>query len=85
MESVEYTFKEMDMVTQVQILDEAVYISHSAKTLTNCMNPSILSLTIEIVGQNGLFNLCITTGLEEGKLEFKPVKLHTKIDCGGVE
>ena len=34
---------EMDMVTQVQILDKAVCISHSANTLGKGMNPTILS------------------------------------------
>ena len=33
----------MDTVTQVQILDEAVWISHSANTLEKGMNPTILS------------------------------------------
>ena len=32
----------MDMVTQVQILDEANYISHSTNTLGKGMNPIIL-------------------------------------------
>ena len=32
----------MDMVTQVQILDEAAGISHSANTLEKGMNPIIL-------------------------------------------
>ena len=36
----------MDMVTQVQILDDIVCISHSANTLGKCMNPNILSSTI---------------------------------------
>ena len=31
----------MDMATQVQILDKAVYISHSANTLGEGMNPTI--------------------------------------------
>ena len=31
------------MVTRVQILDEAVFISHSAKTLGEAMTPIILS------------------------------------------
>ena len=33
----------MDMVAQVQIMDEAVYISHSSDTLRKSMYPSILS------------------------------------------
>ena len=40
------------------------------------MNPIILSP----VGQNGFFSLGEATSLGEGKSEFKPVKLHIKID-----
>ena len=31
----------MEMVTQVQILDEAIYISHKANTFGNGVNPTI--------------------------------------------
>ena len=34
--------KEMDTVIRVQILDKAVYISHSTNTLGKGMNPTIL-------------------------------------------
>ena len=33
--------KEMDTVTQIQILDEATGISHNAKTLGKDINPTI--------------------------------------------
>ena len=36
----------MDMVNQVQILNEAVCISHCANTLRKGMNPIILSLVM---------------------------------------
>ena len=32
----------MDLVTQVEIQDETVYISHCANILRKCMNPTIL-------------------------------------------
>ena len=32
----------MDMETQVQILDETVFISHSTNTLEKVINPTIL-------------------------------------------
>ena len=35
----------MDTATQVQILDEAVYISHCTNTLRNRMNQNILPPT----------------------------------------
>ena len=37
----------MDIVTRVQILDKAVYISHSANTLGKSMNRAILSPAID--------------------------------------
>ena len=36
----------MNMMTQVQVLDKAVCISHGAKTLGKGMNPIILPLTM---------------------------------------
>ena len=36
----------MDTVTQVQILDKAVCISHEAYTLGKCMNVTILPLAM---------------------------------------
>ena len=59
----------MDTKTRVQIQDETVCISYSASTLRKGMNPTILTpATVEIVGQSVLFNLGITTDLEERKL-----------------
>ena len=58
----------MDTETQVQILDEAVYISHSANILRKGMNPTILpSIWGKIVGQTGLFSFGMPTSLGEGK------------------
>ena len=37
------SFFSEDMATQVQILNEAVYISHSANTIGKGINPTILS------------------------------------------
>ena len=51
------------MVTCVQIVDEAVCISYSGKTLGKGMKPNVE----KIVKQTGLFNLCMATGLG-GKL-----------------
>ena len=56
----------MDMVTQVQILDIAVFISHSANSLGKGMNPTILPPTQEkIVKFTGLLSFSMTTCLEE--------------------
>ena len=51
----------MDMATWVQILDKAVYISHSTNTLGKGTSPTI-------VGQTGLFNLDMATAIGEEKL-----------------
>ena len=59
----------MDMDTQVQIQNEAIFISHSANTLAKVMNPTILPLTKgKLVRQTGFISLFIGTGLGEGKL-----------------
>ena len=48
--------KEKDMVSQVQILDEAVCASFWANTLGKGMNPSLhFSAIGKIVGQTGFF------------------------------
>ena len=47
----------MNSATQVQILNNAVSISHIANTLRKGMNPTILFPAIgKIVEQTGLFN-----------------------------
>ena len=38
--------KEMDTANWVQLLEDAVYISHKAKILGKSMNPIILSLSL---------------------------------------
>ena len=59
----------MDTVTRVQILDEAVCISHNANILGKSMSPTTPpSATGKIVGQFGLFNLDMANSLKEGKL-----------------
>ena len=59
---------ERDTVSEVQILDEAVYISDYANTLEKDINPTILSTdTGKIGGQTGLFTFGMATGLGEGK------------------
>ena len=55
----------MDKATQVQILDEAICISHSANTLGKGVNSTILPLAID---QTEFFNLGMTTSQREGKL-----------------
>ena len=56
----------MDSATQVQILN--VYISYCTNTLGKVMNSTICPPAMGLlVGQIGLFNLAIATGLE-GKL-----------------
>ena len=59
----------MDMATRVQILDEAVCISHSANTLEKVMNPNILLLA----NSSADWALCLgmTTGLVERKTLLK--------------
>ena len=57
------------MVTKVQILDKAAYISHSTNTFGKGMYPTILSPAMsKIVEQTGFFNLDNATSLGEGKL-----------------
>ena len=57
--------EETDLVTRVQILDEVVFISHSANTLEKVyIQPSFL----QIAGQTGNFSLCMAISVEEGKL-----------------
>ena len=59
----------MDTVNRVQILDEAVCISSSAKNLGKGMHPSILlQASGKIDGQNGLFNIGMGTGQRKEKL-----------------
>ena len=60
--------QEMDTVTQVQILDKAVCISHRANTLGKG----------KIEGQTRLFSLGMATSLGEGNSDLKAVKLHIK-------
>ena len=56
----------MDIANRVQILDEAVCISHSTNTFRKGSNPTILLLTkSKMVGQSGLFNVGMTSGLGE--------------------
>ena len=40
--------KKMDTVTRVQILDEAVFISHCPNSLGKCVNPTSLSLSLSL-------------------------------------
>ncbi len=62
----------MDTVTQVQILDEAVCISHSANILGKTMYPTIPSPAMgKIVRQAGVFSLSMVTSLGEGRLRIK--------------
>ena len=59
----------MDIVTQVQILDKTVCISHSGNALGKAKNPTILHPAMgKIVWLTVLFNLSMVTGLGEGKL-----------------
>ena len=60
----------MDTANRVQILDEAVYIPHSVNTFWKGMNPTILPPAIlsPEVGQTGIFNLGMATGLGERKV-----------------
>ena len=59
----------MVKVNQVQILDVAVYISHSGNILRKGMSLTILPPAIgKIVGQTRLSNLDMPTGLGEEKL-----------------
>ena len=57
----------MNIVTQVQILDETVCISHSANALVKGMYLTILFLAIKRRG-DWAFNLGIATSLGERKL-----------------
>ena len=71
----------IDTITRVQILDEVIYISHSAKALEKCLNLTILP---EAIGKywSILFSLTlIWKSIEENKNpKFKSAKQRLKID-----
>ena len=73
--------EKMDSTTRVQTLDETLYISYSANThskrYASVYSPSIYGL---IIGQAGLFNLDMTTGLQVENSKFKQVKVCLRID-----
>ena len=75
----------MDQATNVQNLYDAVCASHSTNIYGKVRNPTFL-LSLHnwlIMGQNGLFNLAMSTGLEIKKNKnstFKPAVLHFKTD-----
>ena len=69
----------MDMVNRVQILDEAVCISLCTYLWERYKFNNSLSSYGSLVGQTVLFNLGMTTSLEENS-EFKPVELYLKND-----
>ena len=55
---------EIDRATRVQILDNAVCISHGANILGKYLNPTILPQDIgKTVSQTGFFSLGIAIGL----------------------
>ena len=67
----------MDTVNQVQIMDEAVYISHSTwERYESNYSPSSYG---QMVGQTGLFNLGMAAG-QEGKLNLNLLNFIKKID-----
>ena len=78
----------MDTVTQIQILDKSVCISHGTNMLVKGMKPSF-SLQLRVNSRGRLDFLTLVE--EKEKSEFKPVKLHLKTDlvshpacvCGG--
>ena len=56
----------MDTVTQIQIMDEAIFISHSANIIGKGINPTILPLAMGKL--TTLFNFWMPTGLGEEEL-----------------
>ena len=69
----------MDTDTWIQILDEAVCISHNVNTLAKSMNTTILTPAMgKIVGQTGSLALVWQPVHEKENSEFKPVKLRIK-------
>ena len=59
----------MDTVTQVQILDEAVCVSHNSITFGKGMNLTVLHLGMgKITGQTKLFTIGMACSLGERKL-----------------
>ena len=71
----------MDLVTQVQILDEAVWISHSANTLGKGMNLTIFPSAMSIKqGRLSFLTFVWQLVYEKENSEFEPVKLHLKTD-----
>ena len=53
-----YRLMEINTAIRVQMLNEAVCISHGANTFGKCMNPTILPTPMgKIVRQTGLFSL----------------------------
>ena len=68
-------------VTRVPILDEAVYISHSANILGKGMNPTIPSPVLgKCWGRLCSLTLVWQLVYEKENSEFKSVKLCSKID-----
>ena len=59
--------KEMDTANRFQILDEVVFILHSANTIENGMHPTILAQAIDKKGQTEFFNNGLVIGLGERK------------------
>ena len=56
----------MELTIRVQVLDQVVCILLHTKALRKGMNPSVLSLAME-VGETGLFRIGKGTSLGEGK------------------
>ena len=67
----------MDSGTRVQILDEAVCISHSANNLGKSLNPIILPPAVDkLLGRLGSLTLVGWPVLEKENSEFKPLKFR---------
>ena len=66
----------IDSEIKVQIRDEAVCISHRANTLGNDLNPAMG----KYLGKLGCLTLIWQPVKEKENSEFKPIKLHLKID-----
>ena len=60
---------EMNTLTRVQNLDEAVSIAHCTNTLVKDMNPTILPPAMgKLIGETGLLSLGMVTSLGEWKI-----------------
>ena len=63
-------FQKIDSLTRVQILNEAVFISHNVNVTDKCINPTTLLLS-KLPERLGSLTLLLVIDLGEGKLSIQ--------------